>query len=122
VTHFLRWPGAAAFVAAAGLAYAGWYAAAARFQLEPEAAASCVQPVTDWTHARAVFGRFGSYDEAEQVQRLAEARGFQGTKVAVDPCGRVAIAVDGITSRSVAEDYRREAAGAGFEVTFEQAG
>jgi hypothetical protein len=118
VKRVLRWPGAAVFVVAAGLAYAGWYAAAAGFSVEHRI--QCAPPVTQDGNIRAVFGRFDSFDSAESVHRLAVERGYRAARIQVDRCGRVAVILEGIPSRKVAEDLRREAATAGFRVTFEQ--
>ena len=88
-----------------------------RFPSRPE----CVTPATADGDIVAVFGYFDSEREAAVVHDRALEVGFTGTELARDGCGRVRVAVGGITTLAVGREFAEQARGVGFDVTLEQA-
>ena len=82
----------------------------------------CVRPATEDGDIDAVFGYFDSEWEAVVMRDRALAAGFQGTEIQGNGCGRVRVAVGGITTLDVGHNLVAEARSVGFEVTLEQAG
>jgi len=82
----------------------------------------CVQPATMDGDIDAVFGYFDSEGEALVLRDQALEVGFQGTEVQWNGCGRIRVAVGGISTLEIGRELVEEARGVGFEVTLEQAG
>ena len=81
----------------------------------------CVRPAIADGEIDAVFGYFDSRPEAATVRDHALQVGFAGTEMAVNPCGRVRVAVRGIPTLAVGHAFADEAGAAGFDVTLERA-
>jgi hypothetical protein len=81
----------------------------------------CVQPATSDGDIDAVFGYFDDERAAIQMRDRALAVGFEGTSLAWNACGRIRVAVGGISTLDVGREFLEQARGAGFEVTLEQA-
>ena len=81
----------------------------------------CVRPAVEDGDIEAVFGYFDSVQEATVVRDRALAVGFQGTEVQANACGRVQVAVGGITTLEVGRAFAEQARSVGFEVTLVQA-
>jgi hypothetical protein len=67
----------------------------------------------------AVFGTGLARDDAERLRERATAVGFTAAQVEEAACGVYAVVLRGFTDRANAEDFAREARGAGFPVTLE---
>lgn len=80
----------------------------------------CVRPATAGGEIDAVFGYLDSEAAAAELRDRALAVGFQGTEAAWNGCGRVRVAVAGIPSLAVGQEFVEQARGAGFDVTLEQ--
>jgi hypothetical protein len=80
----------------------------------------CVRPATVDGEIDAVFGYFDGEGEAAQARDRALEVGFTGAEAAWDGCGRVRVAVGGIPSLAVGQEFVEQARAAGFEVTLEQ--
>jgi hypothetical protein len=72
------------------------------------------------THDEAVFGHFATRSAAATVMRSAAALGFKGIKIENDGCSDYEVEIDGADTGGQRSSFAREAAGAGFPVTFEQ--
>jgi hypothetical protein len=107
-------------VAAIGIAYplVAVVGGAPRFPSRDE----CVKPATEDGDIDAVFGYFDSEREAAMLRDRALEVGFQGIEVQWNGCGRVRVAVGGITTLEVGRQLAKEAQAVGFSVTLEQAG
>jgi hypothetical protein len=81
----------------------------------------CVRPATADGDIDAVFGYFDTELEAAPVLQRALEVGFQGTEMTWNGCGRVRVAVGGIPTLEVGQEFVEQARGVGFEVTLEQA-
>jgi hypothetical protein len=81
----------------------------------------CVRPAIADGEIDAVFGYFDSRPEAATVRDHALQVGFAGTEMAVNPCGRVRVAVRGIPTLAVGHAFADEAGAVGFDVTLERA-
>jgi hypothetical protein len=81
----------------------------------------CVTPATQDGDIVAVFGYFDSEREAAALRDRALEVGFSGTELAWNGCGRVRVAVGGITTLEVGRELAEEARGVGLDVTLEQA-
>jgi hypothetical protein len=62
----------------------------------------------------AVFGRFVSTTAAEPVLQHALEVGFKGTRIESDGCGLLKVALPGIPTLGVGQDFVAEARRAGF--------
>lgn len=82
----------------------------------------CVRPATDASDIDAVFGYFDAERDAIELRDRALSVGFQGTEIEWNGCGRVRVAVGGIPTLEVGQEFVDEARSVGFEVTLEQAG
>jgi hypothetical protein len=71
-------------------------------------------------HNEAVFGHFASRADALELKAHARAQGFQGIKIEDDGCGDFEVEIDGADSQANRTSFAKEAARAGFQVTFEQ--
>lgn len=71
-------------------------------------------------HNEAVFGHFASRIAAEKLNARAAAQGFQGIKIEDDGCGDFEVEIDGADTEADRSSFAKEAARAGFQVTFEQ--
>ena len=82
----------------------------------------CVRPATADGDIDAVFGYFDDELAAAAVRDRALEVGFGGTELGWNGCGRVRVAVGGIPSLAVGQEFVEQARGVGLEVTLEQAG
>lgn len=64
----------------------------------------------------AVFGRSTSLARMQVVMRAAQQKGFTGVKVARPTCDTYVAELTDIPDVTVGEEFRKEAAGAGFTV------
>ena len=71
-------------------------------------------------HNEAVFGHFSSRVAAKKLKARAAALGFKGIKIEDDGCGDFEVEIDGADTQADRSSFAKEAAGAGFQVTFEQ--
>jgi len=71
-------------------------------------------------HNEAVFGHFAARSDALALKARARAQGFQGIKIEDDGCGDFEVEIDGADTQAVRSSFAKEAARAGFQVTFEQ--
>jgi hypothetical protein len=67
----------------------------------------------------AAFGAGLSREAADRLRERAAAVGFSAAQVEEDGCGVYAVVLRGFSDRANAEDFAREARGAGFPVTLE---
>jgi hypothetical protein len=81
----------------------------------------CVHPATVDGDIDAVFGYFDTESEAAAVRDRALEVGFSGTEMAWNGCGRLRVAVGGISTLAVGKAFAEEARKVGFDVTLEQA-
>jgi hypothetical protein len=81
----------------------------------------CVEPATTDGDIIAVFGYFDSEQEAVVARDRALEVGFIGTETAPDGCGRVRVAVGGITTLEVGREFAAQARDVGLDVTLERA-
>ncbi len=81
----------------------------------------CVRPATADGEIDAVFGYFDTELEAAPVLQRALDVGFQGTDMTWNGCGRVRVAVGGIPTLEVGQEFVEQARTVDFEVTLEQA-
>jgi hypothetical protein len=81
----------------------------------------CARPVKAGSGIDAVFGYFDTEADAARVRNRALAVGFDGTELAWNGCGRVRVALADIPSLEVGREFAKQARGAGFDVTLEQA-
>lgn len=82
---------------------------------------ACVNPATADGDIVAVFGYFDSERDAVVLRDRALEVGFTGTELAWDGCGRVRVAVGGITTLEVGREFAEQARGVGLDVTLERA-
>jgi hypothetical protein len=80
----------------------------------------CVRPATSDGDIIAVFGYFDSEQEAVVLRDRALEVGFVGTELEPDGCGRVRVAVGGITTLTVGREFAEQASGVGLDVTLEE--
>lgn len=90
----------------------------ARFPTRDE----CVRPATRDGDIDAVFGYFDDELAAAAVRDRALEVGFVGTELEWNGCGRVRVAVGGIPTLAVGQEFVEQARGVGFDVTLEQVG
>lgn len=83
------------------------------------AAATCAKPEVR-VHDEAVFGHFSTLAAAKQLKARAAAFGFAGIKIENEGCGDFEVEIDGADRQADRTSFTREAAKAGFYVTFEQ--
>jgi hypothetical protein len=67
----------------------------------------------------AVFGHRRTKRAAQALAGRANALGFPGVDVRQDSCGDWEVDLEGLRTAAVREDFRNEAAGRGFRITFE---
>jgi hypothetical protein len=72
------------------------------------------------THNEAVFGHYASMAAALKVKRAAARLGFQGLKIENEGCGDFELEIDGADDTADRVSFAKEAAKAGYQVTFEQ--
>ena len=82
----------------------------------------CSRPAVAGAEIDAVFGRFETVAEADELRNRAVATGLTGTVVERDACGNVVVVQHDIPSIEVGEEFAEEAASVDLEVTLEQAG
>lgn len=82
----------------------------------------CVRPATEDGEIDAVFGYFDSEFDAVVLRDSALGAGFIGTEMQWNGCGRVRVAVGGISTLEVGRELTEEARSVGLEVTLEEAG
>ena len=80
----------------------------------------CVRAATADGEIDAVFGYFDSEVEALELRDRALEIGFPGTEATWNGCGRVRVAVGGIPTLEVGQEFAEQARAVGFEVTLEQ--
>ena len=83
------------------------------------APAACVTPEVR-VHNEAVFGHFSTLAAAKALKARAAAIGFQGIKIENEGCGDFEVEIDGADRQADRASFAKEAAQAGFQVTFEQ--
>jgi hypothetical protein len=71
-------------------------------------------------HDEAVFGHFSRLGAAKALKARAAAVGFKGIKIEVEGCSDFEVEIDGADRQADRTSFAKEAAGAGFPVTFEQ--
>ena len=101
------------FVVACAVFAAG---AAARPAAAP---ATCVTPEVR-VHNEAVFGHFSTLAAAKELKARAAAAVFKGLKIENEGCGDFEVEIDGADRPADRASFSKEAAAAGFPVTFEQ--
>jgi hypothetical protein len=94
-------------------------AAVAATATPPAQTATCKRPEVQ-THNEAVFGHFATKAAALKVKRAAERVQFKGLKIENEGCGDYELEIDGADDTAGRASLAREAAKAGFQVTFEQ--
>jgi len=80
----------------------------------------CVHTAHHDGNLEVVFGYFDSEAQAQPVLDKALGVGFKGTQIEPDACGRVKVAVHGITTLEVGDQVMAEARKVGFRPTLEQ--
>ena len=81
----------------------------------------CVDLATKDGEIDAVFGRFDKRSDAVARLRVVLGRGFTGSKIEGDGCGRLKIVVHGIPTLAVGRELATEARRVGLNVTLEHA-
>jgi hypothetical protein len=81
----------------------------------------CVNLATRDGQIDAVFGRFDKRSDAVAKLRVVLGRGFTGSKVEGDGCGRLKVVVHGIPTLAVGRELATEARKVGLEVALEHA-
>jgi len=81
----------------------------------------CVHPATTDGDIDAVFGYFDTALEAAEMRDRALEVGFVGTETTWNGCGRARVAVGGIPTLAVGQEFVEQARTVGLEVTLEQA-
>jgi hypothetical protein len=81
----------------------------------------CVHLATKDGEIDAVFGRFDKRSDAVARLRVVLGRGFTGSKIEGDGCGRLKIVVHGIPTLAVGRELATEARRVGLNVTLEHA-
>jgi hypothetical protein len=85
------------------------------------ARSECVDPATKDGDIEAVFGRFDTRTDAAAELRKALARGFKGTQIEADGCGRLKVVVHGIRTLAVGRELMAEIRSVGLDATLEYA-
>ena len=73
-------------------------------------------------HDEVVFGHFSTRAAAARMLKSAHRVGFYGLKIEDDGCGDFEVEIDGADTDQQRGSVAREAAKAGFQLTFEQTG
>lgn len=73
-------------------------------------------------HDEVVFGHYSTRTAAMRMLTSARNVGFDGLKIENDGCGDFEVEIDGADTEQQRGSISREAAKAGFQVTFEQTG
>ena len=81
----------------------------------------CVHLATKDGEIDAVFGRFDKRSDAVARLRVVLGRGFTGSKIEGDGCGRLKVVVHGIPTLAVGRELAAEARKVGLGVTLERA-
>lgn len=81
----------------------------------------CATPATGEGEVDAVFGYFEDPRPAVKLRDRALAVGFVGTEAGWDACGRMRVALTGIPTLAVGEQFAEQARNVGFEIMLEQA-
>jgi hypothetical protein len=84
--------------------------------------AECVHVATKDGDIEAVFGRFDSRRDAEAQVKRVVGLGFKGAEIERDACGRLKVAVHGITTLAVGRELAAEADRVGLRVVLEYVG
>ena len=71
-------------------------------------------------HNEAVFGHYATLTAAKALKTRAAAIGFKGIKIENEGCGDFEVEIDGADRQADRMSFAREAAHAGYSVTFEQ--
>lgn len=71
-------------------------------------------------HDEAVFGHFSTHLAASTLAKRAGKLGFDGIKIENEGCGDFEVEIDGADREADRVSFAKEAARAGFQVTFEQ--
>ena len=71
-------------------------------------------------HDEAVFGHFSTLAAARKLKAGTTAIGFAGVKIENEGCGDFEVEIDGADTQAQRSSFAKEAAKAGFPVTFEQ--
>lgn len=81
----------------------------------------CVDVATKNGKIEAVFGRFDKRADAAARLELVLGRGFKGSEVEGDGCGRMKVVLPGIPTLAVGRELAAEARSEGLNVTLEYA-
>ncbi|MDP9223999.1 MAG: hypothetical protein M3P18_09100 [Actinomycetota bacterium] len=81
----------------------------------------CVDLATKDGEIEAVFGRFDKRAEAAARLELVIGRGFKGSEIQGDGCGRIKVVLHGIPTLAVGRALAAEARSEGLNVTLEYA-
>jgi len=81
----------------------------------------CVELARKDGEIDAVFGHFDRRADAEARLRVVLGRGFKGSEIASDGCGRLKVVVHGIRTLAVGRELAAEARSVGLQVTLEYA-
>jgi hypothetical protein len=81
----------------------------------------CVDVATKDGEIEAVFGRFDMRADAVARLELVLGRGFKGSEIEGDGCGRMKVVLHGIPTLAVGRALAAEARSEGFNVTLEYA-
>jgi hypothetical protein len=79
----------------------------------------CVHLATKDGAIEAVFGRFDRHADAAAKLKVVLERGFKGSEIERDGCGRLKVVVHGIPSLAVGRELAAEARSVKLEVTLE---
>jgi hypothetical protein len=80
---------------------------------------TCAKPEVR-VHDEGVFGYFSTLAAAKKLRARAAALGFAGIKIENEGCGDFEVEIDGADRQADRSSFAKEAAHAGFPVTFEQ--
>jgi hypothetical protein len=80
----------------------------------------CAHKATAEGNLEVVFGHFASYDDAVRARDEALRYGFKGTRIALDGCLRLKVALPGVPTIEVGHEVIEEAHSVGLEPTLEQ--
>jgi hypothetical protein len=81
----------------------------------------CVHRATENGDIEAVFGRFDRQADAAARLRQVLARGFTGSQIEGDGCGRLKVVVHGIRTLAVGNELLTEIRSVGLDATLEYA-
>ncbi len=81
----------------------------------------CVDLATKDGEIEAVFGRFDRRADAAAKLRVVLGRGFTGSEIEGDGCGRLKVLVHGIRTLAVGRELAAEARSVGLNVALEYA-